>query len=391
MQNELPRLSLWDCLIPAPTAKQAEGGSQGPPAAISTKLLRYSATEGSVWLPGSHTRTHACLMHWNKGCRSSEPCLKQAFPLLAGLGLSGWVSAPGPQGSRAWPDPLLVHGPQTTHFPQTLLAPLLLALCVAAAAAVPPTPEHCEPEMNKIKDLLQVSCVGKGLLGIPAGLPKDTGILLLGSNSLARVAMASFQHLQQLSELDLSNNSLEALEASTPLPKLQQLLLSHNSLGSLPDFWGLPGLKRLALGHNNISRVPEGGFRDLGQLRDLELQGNRLRRLPAGAFQGLGELRDLDLSENLLEGLPPDLLAELPNLEILRLERNRLRRVPAGFFSEEAAYAYVYLAGNPRLCDCQLLYLKRASLSHISGAAAEGGRGRGAPQQPQNSPTEHIF
>ncbi|XP_070810773.1 platelet glycoprotein Ib alpha chain [Pituophis catenifer annectens] len=240
---------------------------------------------------------------------------------------------------------------------QGLLAPLLLAASVAVVATMPP-PEQCNSEMNKIKDLLEVSCVDKGLTSIPSGLPSDTGILLLASNQLAKVALASFQHLPQLSDLDLSNNSLKALETGATLPKLKQLLLSHNGLESLPAFPGLPSLTHLALGHNQLSQLPEGGFRDLGQLQDLELQGNRLQNLPGGAFKGLRMLKDLDLSDNCLEALPPELLAELPKLEILRLERNRLERVPDGFFSG-TEYGYIYLVENPWLCDCRLDYLRK--------------------------------
>nr|XP_028559767.1 platelet glycoprotein Ib alpha chain-like [Podarcis muralis] len=237
---------------------------------------------------------------------------------------------------------------------------VLLATLVAAAGAPDAATPPCESEMNKIKDLLQVSCVGRGLSSVPAGLPTDTGILLLGSNRLSRVSLASFQHLSALVELDLSNNSLSALDTGggASLPALQQLDLSHNGLQSLPALQGMPALRRLALAHNALSRLPAGGFLALRALEDLELQGNGIRDLPEGAFEGLQKLRDVDLADNLLEELPRGLLAGLGSLEILRLERNRLQRVPEGFFPEENYFAYLYLAGNPWVCDCALVYLR---------------------------------
>ncbi|XP_042329868.1 platelet glycoprotein Ib alpha chain [Sceloporus undulatus] len=249
-------------------------------------------------------------------------------------------------------------------------AVLRLVLLTLLDRLVPPArateaPELCEVEMNKIKDLLQVSCVEKGLAGLPAGLPTATGLLLLGSNRLGpRLSLAAFQPLAQLSELDLSNNSLSTLETGAPLPHLQQLALSHNALDSLPDFQGLPALTRLALGHNALTQLQEGAFRALGGLQDLQLQGNQLRRLPSGAFQGLQDLQDLDLSDNHLEALPWDLLAGLKALEILRLERNRLQTVPDGFFPEENTFVYVYLAENPWSCNCRLAYLQAWILDH---------------------------
>ncbi|XP_053116824.1 platelet glycoprotein Ib alpha chain, partial [Hemicordylus capensis] len=235
------------------------------------------------------------------------------------------------------------------------LLPLLPLLALAGAVNLTGL---CESEMNAVKDLLQVSCEGKGLSSVPQGLPPDTGLLLLASNCLARVSMASFQHLKNLTELDLSNNSLVALQTGAPLPCLQQLALSHNALERLPALEGLPGLVRLALGHNALSQLPEGAFRGLATLQELELQGNRLRRLPPGAFQGLAKLKDLDLSDNLLEELPGKLLAGLAGLEILRLERNQLRALPRGFFPRDLILIYAYLEGNPWLCDCQLEYLR---------------------------------
>nr|XP_060638845.1 platelet glycoprotein Ib alpha chain [Anolis sagrei ordinatus]XP_060644184.1 platelet glycoprotein Ib alpha chain-like [Anolis sagrei ordinatus] len=234
---------------------------------------------------------------------------------------------------------------------------VILAWLLSIAAAAP---SPCESEMNKIKDLLQVSCEDRGLTALPAGLPPDTGLLFLTSNCFEHFSLATLLPFDQLTELDLSNNSLATLEtqAKSPLAALHSLFLSHNALGSLPALHGLPALTRLTLGHNGLERLPEGGFKEVKGLQELQLQGNRLRQLPTEVFRGLSDLKDLDLSDNELEELPAELLSGLSALEILRLERNRLRHVPEGFFPEENTFAYVYLVGNPWRCDCDLVYLR---------------------------------
>uniref|UniRef100_A0A8C8RXZ0 Uncharacterized protein n=1 Tax=Pelusios castaneus TaxID=367368 RepID=A0A8C8RXZ0_9SAUR len=155
----------------------------------------------------------------------------------------------------------------------------LLALLSVAGTEIPG--ELCHSEMNLIKDRLQVNCSGLGLTEVPSALPNTTGILLLNTNHLASVSTASFQHLPELIELDLSGNRLGALHTGAPLPLLQELILSHNALAVLPTLQGLPALTHL----------------------ELNLRGNRLRMLPEKAFEGLTGLKDLDLSDNALEEL----------------------------------------------------------------------------------------
>ncbi|KAM7163183.1 uncharacterized protein RBU57_009009 isoform 1-T1 [Macrochelys suwanniensis] len=232
----------------------------------------------------------------------------------------------------------------------------LLALLSVAGSVGPGEP--CPSEMNLIKNRLQVNCSGQGLSVVPLALPRKTGILLLSTNRLASVSTASFQHLPELAELDLSGNGLGVLHTGSPLPLLQELVLSHNALGVLPTLQGLPALTRLALAHNNISGLVPGAFRAVGKLKELNLRGNQLQTLPEEAFEGLAGLKDLDLSDNALDELPQGLLAGL-ELETLRLSGNQLRTLPSGFFPEGHVFAYVFLAGNPWRCDCGLAYLRR--------------------------------
>ncbi|XP_010723071.1 platelet glycoprotein Ib alpha chain-like [Meleagris gallopavo] len=278
------------------------------------------------------------------------------------------------------------------RFPALLLL-ILAALPPAAVPTAPPPP--CPWEMNKVKDIVEVNCTGRDLGAVPAGLPEDTGILLLNANRLPSVSTAAFQPLPALQDLDLSDNGLRAVHAEAPLPSLKELLLSRNALEALPALQGLPALTRLALAHNQLRALAPAAFRAVPRLQDLDLRGNALRTLPEDAFAELRALRDLDLSDNALEELPAGLLRDLEKLETLWLSGNRLRALPSGFFPEGHLFAYVFLTNNSWHCDCSLVYL-RSWILRNEGSVYEPERGLGktkvelAPEKVLcHSPDEH--
>jgi len=283
--------------------------------------------------------------------------------------------------------------PQAVRFP-ALLPLILAALQPAAVPTEPPPP--CPWEMNKVKDIVEVNCTGQDLGAVPAGLPEDTGILLLNANRLLFVSTAAFQKLAALQDLDLSDNGLQAVLTEAALPSLKELLLSHNALEALPALQGLPALTRLALAHNKLQALAPAAFRAVLQLQDLDLRGNALRTLPEDVFMGLRALKDLDLSDNALEELPRGLLQDLVTLETLWLSGNRLRALPSGFFPEGHLFAYVFLTENPWHCDCDLVYL-RSWILRNEGSVYEPERGLGktkvevAPEKVLcQSPSEHL-
>ena len=140
-----------------------------------------------------------------------------------------------------------------------------------------------------------------------------TGTLDLRTKGLSELQAHDFEHLVNLSKLELSFNT---------------------GLGSLPSgvFDGLGNLRILNILDNDVGSLPEGVFDDLTELRRLDLRANRLRELPSGPFDELINLEYLNLSRNELQNLPDGVFDSLTKLELLALRINELSSVPAGVF-----------------------------------------------------------
>ncbi|XP_040831450.1 toll-like receptor 7 isoform X1 [Ochotona curzoniae] len=139
-----------------------------------------------------------------------------------------------------------------------------------------------------------------------------------------------FKNLSNLTELDISRNSLSFLPPGVfdAMPfTLTTLSLTRNGLKSFN--WGklqsLKNLEVLDLSHNQLTTVPERLFNCSKSLKKLFLQHNQIRRLTKYFLQDVSELRHLDLSFNRIQMIEKSSFPEnvLDHLELLLLHRNR--------------------------------------------------------------------
>ncbi|KAF8562876.1 hypothetical protein P879_03347 [Paragonimus westermani] len=187
---------------------------------------------------------------------------------------------------------------------------------------------------------------------IPSALPSQVVKLTINHQEISLLNASQFNHLPNLSYLDLDSNKLSIIRPDTfgRLRKLRTLSLRFNLLSfSIESFHpsaisSLAQLENLNLLQNPIGYVPKRLFAPMGStLRSLVLAGaSEDFELDRDALTNLTVLQTLDLSSNHLETLPEDFELSLNSMQLSEL----------------------YLYDNPWRCDCHLRWLKVWFLKH---------------------------
>ncbi|XP_053310329.1 leucine-rich repeat neuronal protein 2 [Spea bombifrons] len=220
-----------------------------------------------------------------------------------------------------------------------------------------------------------VDCNDLFVSKVPRGLPAGTHTLLLQSNNIAYLEQQDLSYLENLTELDLSQNSFCSVHDFNAryLPSLVSLHLEENQLTQLPDhsFSGLESLEELYLNHNQLSIISPKAFyglqrllrlhlnsnllrsldnrwfRELPALEVLMVGGNKVSSIPDMNFQPLSNLRSLVLAGMGLKEISDYSLEGLVNLESLSFYDNKLVKVPKRALQRVPGLKFLDLNKNP--------------------------------------------
>ncbi|XP_029108044.1 leucine-rich repeats and immunoglobulin-like domains protein 3 isoform X2 [Scleropages formosus] len=159
-------------------------------------------------------------------------------------------------------------------------------------------------------------------------------VLNLANNRISKVLLEQLQPFQSLEILDLSNNNVAELRATSfPALPLKFLFMNSNRISSLEPgcFSNLSAtLQVLKLNRNRLSSIPAKIFQ-LPNLQHLELNRNRVKRVDGLAFHGLHSLKSLKMQRNGIGKLMDGAFWGLSNMETLQLEHNNLTEVSKGW------------------------------------------------------------
>uniref|UniRef100_A0A0C9RAE7 Chp_0 protein n=1 Tax=Fopius arisanus TaxID=64838 RepID=A0A0C9RAE7_9HYME len=196
--------------------------------------------------------------------------------------------------------------------------------------------------------------------------------LNLKGNRLTSFAGEFFDTGTGLEIIDLSDNAITYISPTSFVihPRLRELRLSGNRFTRFPSEFikNLQFLEFIDLSRNSLRTVGEFAFSQIGRLQELDLSRNRIESIDELAFHNSTQLQVIDLSENLLESMSERTMEGLLRLDHLNLRNNKLKSLPETIFdpSRIKSVEKIDLSGNKfNEIPTRSLQRQSASLSHL--------------------------
>lgn len=203
--------------------------------------------------------------------------------------------------------------------------------------------------------LNSITAIEKGAF---SGAAKALKALRLDSNNLLKMDNL-FQDLASLSWLNVSANSISVFDyAMLPRSSLTWLDLHQNAIDSLGNYFSLednfPSLTHIDASFNRLTEL--GPQNVPNNVETLVLNDNQIQTLVPYTFFKKTRLKKVDLSVNQIESI----------------DRNALR-LPVGKVESSPLQTEFLFGGNPIKCDCHMAWFKSINqLSNDLGTEATG-------------------
>lgn len=206
--------------------------------------------------------------------------------------------------------------------------------------------------LEQFQSLQGLDISSHGVTTLPERLPniKNLQVLIVSNNNITTIPTKLFDHAQDLSVIDFSNNKIQQIPIfdNKNLP-LKEMNFSSNSISSVETFSQFKQLQSLDLSQNQIQTIEKNTFAQNEQLTELLLDHNQIKQFECA---NLTKLEKINMSHNQLTQINFTLvLQSAKKLTVLNVEANNL--TDSSEIAEDSFknLTSVRVSGNKILCD----------------------------------------
>jgi Leucine-rich repeat (LRR) protein len=218
-----------------------------------------------------------------------------------------------------------------------------------------------EENKDQLQKITEISLKDKDLSSIPQEIKYFPKLqkLNLEKNKIKFIPPFIMSAVNELVDLNLSDNQIQEIPVSFHLNKLSVLKMDHNLLTDIPPQMSLSNLTLFSVDHNKIKSIPNSNWKNLSTFSAAH---NQIGEIPL--IENC-PLKNLNLEGNQIKSMSN--ATNFTNLEMLNLAENRIRDIPHEIDSLKKIKE-LYLNNN-NICHIveeigNLTHLKKLHLSY---------------------------